>query len=131
MSYNYNIFSTNVTKALYALGITPNEMVFWVITAATEAVFEDPLRLTAIRGQIYPEIENCTGMSPSAIDSLLRRMSKRIMEDERCTKLRAYLPNGTKNPPTVGVFLSAWIRMASVEAWPPRSPPKTEREEDT
>jgi len=111
MRLTAHALSTHVSEMLYALGVTPNEMTFWVMTVATEAVFEDPLRLTAIRDQIYPEIESCTGMSPSSIDSLLRRTSKRMMEDERCALLRAYLPNGAKSPPTVGVFLSSWIRM--------------------
>lgn len=106
-------FSTHVTEQLYALGVTPNEMTFWVMTAATKAAFEDPLRLTAIRDQIYPEIESYTGMSPASIDSLLRRTCKRMMKDESFIPLRAYLPNGAKTPPTVGVFLSAWIRMVS------------------
>jgi len=133
MMYNAGAreFSTHISELLYTLGVTPNEMTFWVMTAAANAVFEEPFRLTALRDQLYPEIERYTGMTPESIDGLLRRTCKRMMKDESFAPLRAYLPNGAKTPPSVGVFLSAWIRMASVEAWPPRSPPKTEREEDT
>lgn len=106
----------NVTDTLYALGLSPNQMAFWVMQAAADAALKEPFRLTAIRGELYPEITKQTGLSSDSIDSLLRRTSKQMMARESFAPLRAYLPNGAKMPPTVGVFLSAWVRMVANNA---------------
>jgi len=116
MQITPNDFSSPAAKSLYELGITPNQMIFWVMVAASKAIFENPFRLTALRGELYPEIESYTGITPEAIDSLFRRTSKQMMEQESFAPLRAYLPNNSKQPPTAGIFLSMWVRMVADRA---------------
>jgi len=111
-----NDFLSPAAKALYDLGITPNQMIFWVMIAASKAIFENPFCLTALRGELYPEIESATGLTSKAIDSLLRRTSKQMMTQENFAPLRAYLPNNSKQPPTTGIFLSMWVRMVADRA---------------
>lgn len=116
MQITPNDFSSPAAKSLYELGITPNQMIFWVMVGASKAIFDNPFRLTALRGELYPEIESFTGITAEAIDSLLRRTSKQMMEDEDFAPLRAYLPNNIKQPPTTGIFLSMWVRMVADRA---------------
>lgn len=106
-------FSSPAARALYALNMTPNQMKFWVLVAAAKTIFENPFSLTAIRCEIYPEIAKCTGLTPAAIDSLLRRTSKDVMTDKCYAPLRAYLPQGIRDTPPVGVLLSMWVRMVA------------------
>lgn len=116
MSMQKNVFSSPAAKALYALGVTPNQMIFWVMIAAAKTIFENPFSLTAIRGEVYPPIEKCTGLTSAAIDSLLRRTSKVMMTEKNFAPLRAYLPHETEDAPPVGVFLSMWVRMVADQA---------------
>lgn len=113
MKLSHCDFSTPIARALYALELTPNRMTFWVLLAAAKAILKNPLCLTAIRGQLYAEIEDSVGISPKAIDSLIRRASKSAVTDSNYAPLRAYLPVNAIRPLSVGVFLSAWARMAA------------------
>lgn len=116
MQASPNDFLSPAAKSLYELGITPNQMIFWVMIAASKAIFDNPFCLTALRGELFPEIEKATGITPKAIDSLLRRTCKQMMEQESFAPLRAYLPNNSKQPPTTGIFLSMWVRMVADRA---------------
>jgi len=106
-------FSSPISEALYALGITPNQMSFWVMLVAAKLILENPLLLTAIRGQLFPAIEDTLNISTSAIDSLLRRTAARVMKSKSCAALRAYSPYNDGRTPCVGVFLSMWAHMAA------------------
>jgi len=111
VNLSHNDLLSPISRALYALEITPNQMAYWTMLVAAKAIIEKPMRLTAIRCELFPVIEKYTGCSPEAIDSLLRRTSRQMMEDESFAPLRAYLPKGATHAPPVGVFLSMWVRM--------------------
>lgn len=113
MQISADDFYSTAAKTLYSLGLTPNQMIFWVLLATAKVVFEDPVVLTAVRYRLYPEIAKSIGMTPSAIDSLLRRTSRLAFEEPAFAPLCAYLPAGAKCPPTASVFLCMWIRMVA------------------
>lgn len=134
--------SAPIARSLYALNLTPNQMTFWALLIAAKAILEDPLRLTAIRCQLFPEIESRLGVAPAGVDSLFRRASSRMMTDKDWAPLRAYLPKDTKMSPTVSVFLSMWVRyiadrmsedelMQISEAAQPPEPKKSDKPKQT
>lgn len=108
----YTAFCSRPSALLFALGINPNFMIYWILLLVSETVKDDPVStMTELRCRLYPTIGEQLGLSVAAIDGHIRRVSG-LYAEGKFKLMREYMPAGVVRP-TASEFLTAWLRMTT------------------
>jgi len=109
----YVSFGSRPCALLFAMGIDPNSMLYWILLLVSETVKEDPVStMTELRCRLYPIIGEQLGLSEAAVEAHIRRAAG-MYKNGKFKLMREYMPAGVVRP-TASEFLGAWLRMCTL-----------------